>query len=129
MDNAPDELVSCYLQARHERDRAQALLDEFADRLMKQMEADQRKSYRWQHDGRAFAVTYVQAHTTVIDEKGLRRALRAPTFDRYTKKVLDRKAMEAAMDAGLIDPVTVSRFVTLKPNKPHLAVAEKEVQE
>lgn len=127
--DTPDPLVGEYLQARVERDRAQEKLDVISARLMKQMEADQRKSYRWQADGHAFGVTYVQAHTTVIDEHGLRRALTAKVFDRYTKKVLDRKAMETAMDAGQVDPITVSRFVTLKPNKPHLALAEKEVQE
>ena len=125
--DTPDPLVGEYLVARVERDKAQAKLDEIQSRLMKQMEADQRKSYRWQADGRAFGVTYVQAHTTVIDERGLRRALTAKVFDRYTKKVLDRKAMESAMDAGQVDPITVSRYVTLKPNKPHLALAEKEV--
>ena len=127
--DTPDPLVGEYLQARVERDHAQEKLDVISARLMKQMEADQRKSYRWQADGHAFGVTYVQAHTTVIDERGLRRALTAKVFDRYTKKVLDRKAMETAMDAGQVDPITVSRFVTLKPNKPHLALNEKEVQE
>lgn len=128
MTEMPDPLVGEYLTARVERDKAQAKLDEISTRLMKQMEADQRKSYRWQADGRAFGVTYVQAHTTVIDERGLRKALTAKVFDRYTKKVLDRKAMEAAMDAGAVDPITVSRFVTLNPNKPHLALAEREVE-
>jgi hypothetical protein len=127
--DTPDPLVGEYLQARVERDKAQAKYDEVSTRLMKQMEADQRKSYRWQADGRAFGVTYVQAHTTVIDERGLRRALRAKTFDKYTKRVLDRKAMEAAMDSGEVDPVIVRQYVTLQPNKPHLSLKEKEVQE
>jgi hypothetical protein len=103
-------------------DDAQAL-------LMKQMEADQRKSYKWTADGMSHSVSYTQGHTTVIDERGLRKALTAKVFDKYTKKVLDRKAMEQAMDAGSIDPITVSRFVTLKPNKPHLTLIEKEVAE
>ena len=124
---APDDLVQNYLAARTERDLAQARLDEVSALLMKQMEADQRKSYRWTDDDHRYSVSYSVAHTTVIDEKGLRRALRAPVFDKYTKRVLDRKAMEAAMDAGEIDPITVSRFVTLKPSKPHLALQVKEV--
>jgi hypothetical protein len=37
--------------------------------------------------------------------------------------------MEAAMDAGEIDPITVSRFVSLKPSKPHLALQVKEVEQ
>ena len=125
--DTPDPLVGEYLVARVERDKAQAKLDEIQSRLMKQMEADQRKSYRWQADGRAFGVTYVQAHTTVIDESGLRKALGAKAFDRYTVRKLDRKAMEKAMDEGKVDPITVSRYVTLKPNHPHLSLVEKEV--
>src|SRR3954468_1030192 len=97
---APNDLVAEYLQARALRDRAERDYQEASARLMKQMEADQRKSFRWTDDGVTRAVTYTQGHTTVIDEKGLRRALKAPVFDKYTKKVLDRKAMEAAMDAG-----------------------------
>jgi hypothetical protein len=122
----PDPLVGDYLIARQRRDQAQAELDEIQSRLMKQMEADQRKTYRWSASGHTFSVSYTQGHTTVIDEKGLRRALTAKVYDKYTKKVLDRKAMESAMDAGVIDPITVSQFVTLQPNKPHLTLREKE---
>ena len=103
-------------------DDAQAL-------LMKQMEADQRKSYKWTADGMSHSVSYTQGHTTVIDERGLRRALGAKVFDRYTVRKLERRAMEKAMDSGEIDPITVSRYVTLKPNKPHLSLIEKEVAE
>jgi hypothetical protein len=127
--DTPDPLVGDYLIARQKRDQAQAELDEAQSRLMKQMEADQRKSYKFTTADAKYTVSYTQGHTTVIDEKGLRRALTAKVFDRYTKKVLDRKAMETAMDAGAVDPVTVSRFVTLKPNKPHLTLREQEVSE
>jgi hypothetical protein len=125
----PQGVLAEFLLCRQARDKAQADLDEAQAQLMKQMEADQRKSYRWKSDGVAHTVSYVQAHTTVIDEKGLRRALRAKVFDKYTKRVLDRPAMEKAMDAGLIDPVVVSAYVTRKPNKPHLSVTEKEVSD
>ena len=128
MDNQ-DPLLFDYMQARRARDRAQADLDEAQRLLMKQMESDQRKSYRWVDHGHRYSVSYTQGHTTVIDEKGLRRALTAKVFDQYTKKVLDRKAMEQAMDAGAVDPVTVSRYVTSKPNRPHLSMTEKEVEE
>jgi hypothetical protein len=124
-----DPLVADFLQARRARDRAQADLDEAQARLIKQMEQDQRKSYRWTADGMSHAVTYVTKGATVIDEKGLRRALTAKVFDKYTVRKLDRHAMEQAMDEGAIDPVTVSRFVTIKPSRPYLELREKEVQE
>ena len=119
--DTPDPLLAEYLDARAARDTAQIHLDEIQDRLMKQMYSDQRKSYRWEDDGVRHTVTYVRSSVTRIDEKGLRRALRAKVFDQYTKRVLDRKAMEAAIDAGVIDKVTVAPFVTQQPNVPHIA--------
>jgi len=116
----PDPILTDYLFARREYEAAQTRLSEISERLMKQMEADQRKTYRWAADGASHTLTYVQSHTTEIDEVGLRKALRAKVFDRYTKRVLDRKAMEKAMDAGEVDPVTVSRFVHLRPKVPYL---------
>ena len=124
----PDDLVYEYLAVRDERDRAQAQLDTVTARLMKQMEADQRKSWRWTEGGRNHNLTYVQQYTTVIDEPGLRKALTAKVFDRYTKRALDRKAMESAMDSGAVDPVTVSRFVTQQPKKPYLTYVDKETE-
>jgi hypothetical protein len=123
---SPDELVTEYLVARAERDRAQSYLDSIQARLVKQMQADQRKTYKWSDGGVNRNLTYVQQYTTIVDEPGLRRALRAKVFDRYTKRVLDRKRMEAAMDAGEIDPMTVSRFVTQRPKTPYLSYTEKE---
>ena len=126
MDN---ELVTNYLEARARRDEAQANLDNHTARLIKQMEADQRKSFRWDDDGLRRTVTYKQSHATEINERGLRRALTARVFDKYTKRVLDRKAMETAIDAGEIDPLVVSRFVQLRPNKPHLTYKVGEPRE
>lgn len=125
--DSPDELVSEYLMRRAERDQAQQRLDEVQSQLIKQMETDQRKSYRWQSHGHSYAVTYVQKGATVIDEKGLRKALTAKVFDRYTKRVLDKRAMEVAMDSGDVDPVTVSRYVSIKPSRPYLEYRNREV--
>ena len=125
----PNDLVAEYLRARTERDTAQAHLDEAQARLIKQMEADQRKSFKWTSDGRQRNLTYVVKRTTVVDEPGLRKALTAKIYDRYTKRILDRRAMERAMDAGDVDPVTVSRFVSMKPHNPYLDYREKEVTE
>jgi hypothetical protein len=125
----PNEVVAEYLMARGRYEQAKANLDEATARLVKQMEADQRKSFKWTTNGVARGITYVQQYMTDIDEVGLRKTLKAKTFDRYTKRVLDRKAMERAMDAGEVDPVTVSRFVTQRPKKPFLTYTEKEVTE
>ena len=127
--DTPQGALAEFLLCRQARDKAQADLDVAQAQLIKQMEADQRKSYKWTVDGMSHIVTYTQTHTTVIDERGLRRALRAKVFDKYTKRVLDRRAMERAMDTGEVDPVIVRAYTTLEPNKPHLTLREKEVQE
>jgi hypothetical protein len=122
-------LVDDYLAARAAWKRAEQHMAELQERLTKQMEADQRKSYRWTADGARHTLTFVQSHTTQIDEAGLRRALRAKVFDRYTKRVLDRKRMEEAMDAGEVDPKVVAPFVTQRPNKAHLTYSARPIEE
>lgn len=126
MTDTPSELVTDFLLARAQRDRAQVEFEEAQERLMKQMEADQRKSYKWSADGHNHNLTFVQQQMTIIDEPGLRKALTAKVYDKYTKRALDRRAMERAMDDGSVDPVTVSRFVTQRPKKPFLNYTEKE---
>lgn len=125
---SPETMVSEYLAAKMALDKAKARLDELAERVIKQMEADQRKSFRWKSNGRAYSVTYTRARTTTIDEPGLRKELGAKTFDKYTKRVLDRKAMEAAMDTGEIDPVIVSKHVQVVPGHPYLRTTDKPLE-
>lgn len=124
--NEPEPLVVDYLHARQARDQAQARFTELEERLIKQMEADQRKSFRWSRDGQAHNLTYVQGHTTYIDEAGLRKALKAKLFDRYTKRVLDRRAMERGMSEGEVDPLVVSKYVTDRLKKPYLNYTQRE---
>ena len=121
-------MILQYLEAKTELDQAQSRYEELRDRLVKQMEADQRKYYRWVEDGVVHKLTYVVQHSTLIDEPGLRKALTAKVYDRYTKRVLDRKAMELAMDTGSVDPITVSRFVSQVPKRPFLSYTEKETE-
>lgn len=90
------------------------------------MEQRQQKTYSWSDGERVKKITFVQRETPEIDEKGLRRALTAKVYDKYTVKKLDRKSLENAMDTGAVDPMTVSRFVTMKSSKPYLKFSEGE---
>jgi len=124
-----DELVKNYLEARAELDMAKANLDNHQARLIKQMEADQRKSFRWQDGDQRHAVTYVQKHTVVINEPGLRKALTAKVFDKYTKRVLDRRKMEEAIDMGAVDKVTVAQYAEMKPQRAYLEYRVRQIEE
>lgn len=88
---------------------------------------DQTKSAEVQDGGKAYRVTYVQGETTEIDEPGLRKALGATTYRKYTQEKLDRKKLEAALDLGELDPIEVGQHVRVKPSKPFLRYTEKEL--
>lgn len=77
-------------------------------------------------DGLVFSATYTQRSTTQINEQGLRKALGARVFDKYTIKKLDRKAMEKAMEEGVVDPTTVAQYVEQVPGKTFLTYRVKE---
>lgn len=84
------------------------------------------KSASVARDGVRTSVTYVTRETVHVDEKGLRRALRAKVYDRYTKKVLDKAAMEKAMEAGDVDPMLVAKYCQPVVSKPYLKYTVKD---
>lgn len=90
------------------------------------MRIDQQKTYDWADESRNGSVTYSERSNIVIDESGLRKALGARVFNRYTTRVLDRSAMEKALEAGEVDQDVVSRFVTSGPVSPVLTVRERK---
>ena len=78
-------------------------------------------------DGQTRKLTYVQSHTTYIDEPGLRRALRAKVFDRYTKRVLDRKGWSGRWTPAQ-GPDHGEQVRHPSPQKPFLNYTEKETE-
>ncbi len=128
---ALDPALYEYLDAKAAKDRADARLLAATKVLQEQMEQKHQKSMTWTHDGQRKTVTYVAPVQTVIDEKGLRRALRAKVFDKYTvtTKKLNRTAMEHAMSTGEVDPMVVAKYVTEKPSTPYLKYSVKDEEE
>src|SRR5262245_1257189 len=129
-----EDLVREYLMRKVEFETCKSLFEEAQDRLIKQMEANQNKTIRWREHRDLSnkdvirTLTYVQGHTTYIDEAGLRKALTAKVYDRYTVRKLDRKAMETAMDVGKVEAKVVAPFVTMRPNKPFLKYSQKDAE-
>jgi len=123
-----EDLVADYLVAKAQAQKANELLEELTQRLIKQMEADQRKTIIWRFGTEIRTLTHVQGHTTYIDEAGLRKALTAKVFDKYTVRKLDRKKMETAMDTGEVEAKVVAPYVTMRPNKPFLKYTVKEAE-
>jgi len=64
--------------------------------------------------------------TTAIDEKGLRKALGARVFDKFTERKLNRKKLEDAIDQGAVDQLVVAQYVEAKKSEPFLTFTAKD---
>lgn len=76
--------------------------------------------------GVKFSATYTQRTTNQINEQGLRKALGARAYDKFTVKKLDRRALEQAMSDGDVDPMIVAKFVEQVPGKTFLTYRAKD---
>lgn len=126
---APDDssFLAEFLAAKADADRAQSRLNKAQNQLIYWMEANRRKTIKtWVGEEQTAQITYTQSTTYKVDERALRRALRAKVFDKYTVKKLDRKALEEAMSRGEVDPTKVAPYVSEHKNKPFLKFTLKE---
>ena len=126
---AEDPVLEEYLDAKAEMVRVNDRFARAQTALLNQMREKHQKSYKWIRDGQTRSVTYVQGERTVIDEKGLRKALTAKVFDKYTDKKLNRKKMEEAMSEGVIDPMVVAQHVSSQPASAYLRYTEHKEEE
>lgn len=93
------------------------------------MTENQRKTLAFVFEGKKFSTTYTRRTTNQINEDGLRKALGASVFDKYTKKTLDKKALERAMSDGDVDPVVVARFVEQIPGKEFITFRKTDAKD
>lgn len=130
LNETPDEdhqdLFKEYVAARQAFDQAERHLKILTEALAAEMAEKHQKSFKQiDNEGKVRTVTFVQNQNIKIDEKGLRRALTAKVYDKFTVKKLDRKALEDAIGTE-IDPMVVSKYVTTEPGRPYLRYTEKD---
>lgn len=116
-DNQPslDDLVKEYAEVTATIENQQRVLDEIKAELLDRMEEEQIKTHEVQDGGKVYRATYVQATRTEIDEQGLSQVM---DLMPYSKVVLDKKALESAMETGDADPFVVGQYVTERKVKP-----------
>lgn len=129
MDHSLDLAFATYRGAKVNADRANDRLAEAEQVLLKELEARKQKTLTYSTDRVKFSVTYTQRDGAKINEQGLRRALTAKVFDKFTVKKLDRKALVKAMEEGEIDPRVVAQYVEDVPGKVYLTYRVKEIDE
>lgn len=112
--------VAAYLVLRQDLEEAQRKMDHVTKLLITEMEEEHAKTFQIEDNEALHRFTYVRRETPVIDEKGLRRALTARVYDRYTTKKLDRKRLEEAMGTGAVDRMLVAKYVQMKDGDPYI---------
>jgi len=113
-----DLLVQSFAELSQQAVEAQNAFESVRKVLASEMEGQQVKTHEVQAGGKIYRATFQQATTHVIDEAGLEDELGTETYERYTKRVLDRKALEEGMENGEVDPFAVGKHVTERKNKP-----------
>lgn len=113
-----DTLVAGFARLQAEADQATRSLNHVKSLLTEAMTEEQVKTHEVQDGGKIYRATFTQASIPQIDEAGLREELGDEVIDSYCKLVLDKKALETAMEDGRIDPYVVGRHVTERKNAP-----------
>jgi hypothetical protein len=123
------DLLGEYVAAKQAADQANRHLKIIEAKLAADMEERHQKTYKMIDGDKVRTVTYVRAERVQLDEKGLRRALTAKVYDKYTEKKLNRKALEEAMGRGEVDPMIVAKYAQPVPGTPFLRYTEKDAEE
>src|SRR4051812_20933532 len=113
-----ERLIADLAGARAQVEFAQAKVKSIEGDLIEYMQQVRRKTLKTSQGGYLLQTTVSTRTTTSVDEKGLRKRLGAKSFDRYTKRVLDKKLLEEALESGEVDRVWVAPFVTVKTSDP-----------
>jgi len=113
-----DLMVQAFAELQQQATDAANAFDALRKTLANEMETQQIKTHEVQDGGKIYRATFLQASTPVIDEDGLRQELGDTEFERYCRLVLDRKALEAGMENGEVDPFAVGKHITERKNRP-----------
>ena len=114
-----NQAIQDYQAAKQNAEIAQQELEEAKHLLIYTLEKAGRKSYTF---GQTRA-TVVVSETTSFDEPGLKKALGARLFNKFTTAKLDKKKLEAAMENNEVDKVVVSQYATIQQSQPFIRLS------
>lgn len=127
--NRIDNLILALAEAKVRYEQATQEVALINSILVEEMEKEQVKTEEVEDGGKIHRATFVQATRIEIDEKGLREELGDEVVDQYCKKVLDRTALEAAMEDGYISPFKVGKHVTERKNRPSVRLSTRAAED
>lgn len=70
--------------------------------------------------------TVVRRPVTTYNEAGIKKALGAVLFRKVSKQVLDKKALEQAVNDGIVDINVIAAHAEVKDSKPYISFSKIE---
>ncbi len=117
-----DRAIETYRIAKQLAERAQADVEEARDMLVYELEKAGAKSHTYE----GHRATVVKTSSYAFNESGLKKALGARVFNKMTTAKLDKKKLEAAMEAGDVDPRIVATYATEREGAAHIRLTESK---
>lgn len=74
-----------------------------------------------------YTTTVTSKPTYHFNEAGLRKALTAPVYDKYTVRKLDTKKLKEAVEQGDLDSALVAQYTESSYSDPFIKLTTKEV--
>lgn len=125
-DNKLQGLASQVLYWESEKDKAEQRLKDAREALAQGLAAAGQKSTTAVIGNTRHSFSIGSRRTLKIDETGLRKALGARVFNKFTVRKLDRKKFEHAVDTGEIDPLMVSQYIAVDESDQFVTHRVKE---
>lgn len=117
------------VEAREAADKANAKLKEAEHRFLALLEEQQLKSSGVRVGKTRWLGTLTSRTTYSFNESGLRKALTAKVYDKYTVRHLDRTQLKKAVENGDVDASVVAQYTTPHTSGPFLRLTHREIED
>ena len=131
MSKSVDRVAMLVVQANHLKtiaEEAQRAFQEAQDEIVEIMESQGIPSVSTLEEstGLQYTGTLVVGESVEFDEAALRKTLGVKMWDEVTRRVVDRKKLEARIATGDITAKAVEKNTIRKPRKPYLKLTVKQ---
>lgn len=108
-------------------EEAQQAFEAVQEELIEMMESEEVPSVSVVEDstGLLYTGTVVHSESRVVDEEGLRQAVGSRAWKLVTRRVVDRKKLEAHTAAGDVSADTVAEYTVVKKRQPYVRFTVK----
>lgn len=119
--------VRSVIEAREAEDKAKQRRLEAEANLASVLAEHELKSTTLRIGDTRYTTTVTSKATYTFNEPGLRRALTAKVYDKYTFRKLDTRKLKEAVEQGDIDAGVVAQYTETSYSQPFIKLTTREV--